>query len=1474
MNAVVPFTTLLMATLSGIPRSPWPDRVSERGNQGPDGTQGRQASRRTALPSSSLYRSVARASPSGISVPCGVHDFWRKRCGRMLGDDPTLHRRYNIVTDKAPATLGARLRQLRLGRYTQRELANLVGLNATYVSKIEHDADRPGEDAIRRLAAALGAEADELLALAGIAPSDLHREALADPRLGDLIRRMPSMGSARRSAVFAAGGVGSHSALLVDGSDLEAWAQRRDSQALLPRVVQRLILDTGVGVRRAEFRSGDGINFPGWDGLVDVTVASAFIPAGTSGWELGTSRQPKRKADADFASRTSAPGGVDPATSTFVFVTPTRWASKNAWATERRRASPWRDVRVVDADDLAAWLAQAPAVHAWLSTVLGKLPEGARSLEFAWRDWSEACSPPLSIDLTLAGRGNAADEVRASLLSGPGVHMIRGDSPDEVIAFVAATVQTMDPMTQAQTLGRTVVCDTPEAWRRLTGPSGPLVLVAPFTAADAAQAAANGHVVLLASGRDVVGTGAIELPRPRRQPVRDALQKMFESSSPAGGGRRVEDLASIGRLSLLALRRRLAISPALNLPAWATGDNSRQLMPLMLAGGWREDVDGDLRLISDLAGRPYGEVAAYCAWLSTRPDPPLRRDGPAWLVASAEDLWALLGPILTAADASALGRAVQAVLGTQDPALEVPRAERWMAGVRGLVRPHSNLLRDGLAGSVLLLAVRPTSVAGVDPQVRADGIVANLLASANADPSGRLWSSLGDVMPTLAEAAPERFHEAVDRGLSGPEPVLARLFTMTADEPVLSPGPETTGLLWALETLAWHPEYLARVALALARLDGLDPGVGNWSNRPSNSLRTIFLPWHPGTTADLRQRLAVLDLLRRRSPDTAWKLIIELLPKLHDVATPSRGPTRRDWQLGSDRGAITYAEIFESADELAERLSGDAGSDAARWSDVVGSLDSLPPSSRSLLLDRLEMTTFVPDGSAAAFGETLRDLVANHRRADGAQWRLPDTDLDRLESVAREVQTQDPMKSVAWLFAPRPPLPIPLSQGHEAYEASLTALRTEAVLQLLRSGGVSAIESLASEVKDPFGLGFAIGAQVIDPDDDLRMVDGLLDGGGPRSLMGTGYIAGRHYHDGWTWTNATLERIRGPWQPSELGRFLAALQPTRAVWTWAERLGEATEAAYWKQLAPRSLEEPGDVAYAAAKLLMVGRGIVAVDLLSAHLEHLRHPDSATVVVDALRMAATDPTAERANTGMLGWDVARLLDFLERGNESLIGAVAELEFSYLPLLRHGDRPAKVLHRQLATQPEFFAEVLRVVFRGDDEEARALSDQEQVRARLAFELLHSWKRPPGLSENGEFDGTVLRDWVLLARHLAAETHRAAIGAQQIGSVLRYVPAGPDGVWPPEPVRDLIEELEDGELELGLQIEIRNSRGVTVRGPTDGGQQEREIAERFRADARALQDAWPRTSVMLSQIAESYELEARKADDDAALTEDTRF
>ena len=91
---------------------------------------------------------------------------------------------------------GERVRELRKERgLTQRGLAQTIGIDFTYLSKIETGAlTPPSEAAIERLAKALGTDFEELLGVARKVPSDLGRTLASAPiEASILVRRLKTL---------------------------------------------------------------------------------------------------------------------------------------------------------------------------------------------------------------------------------------------------------------------------------------------------------------------------------------------------------------------------------------------------------------------------------------------------------------------------------------------------------------------------------------------------------------------------------------------------------------------------------------------------------------------------------------------------------------------------------------------------------------------------------------------------------------------------------------------------------------------------------------------------------------------------------------------------------------------------------------------------------------------------------------------------------------------------------------------------------------------------------------------------------------------------------------------------------------------------------------------------------------------------------------------------------------------------------
>ncbi len=1247
---------------------------------------------------------------------------------------------------------------------------------------------------------------------------------------------------------------------LVNASDLASWANRLDAQSRLPQVLRRLVHATVPRVLRVGFPAGEGVQLGGWDGIVKTDKGNAFVPDGISAWEMGANRDVKGKADADYEKRLKNPLEVDPAQGTFIFVTPRRWGAKTEWAAAKKGEGVWLDVRAYDAEDIEQWLEIAPAVHLWLSVLLGKHPEDSMDLESYWQDWSETTRPVTTPAILLAGRSEAVERIVGSLRSPAEPFAIRAESREEALAVFAATLSQLPDDDRLSHLSRTVIARSPAAWNRLAVPDEPLILVPDFEGSGVvARAARHGHRVVVPLGAaDPPSESLIDVPPVSRQGVEKELVSAGISQE------RARELARVAHRSVMTFRRALAVVPELQQPRWAAPSEARRVLPAMFAGTWDGAYDGDRQALSELARGPYAEFADLLVRWSSENDPPVRRTGDAWYLVSKRDSWSLLSRYLVREDLDRFAAVATETLSAPDPLFDVPVEERWMARVRGHIPRHSAALRKGLADSLAMIGAAQYVIAslGLSPNEYAKRTVAELLNRASAD--WRIWATLSPVLPLLAEAAPDAFLAAAERGVAGDEPVLRKLFI--DGEPLFSSSPHT-GVLWALETLAWSPDYLAGAALLLGRLAEIDPG-GKLGNRPDASLREIFLPWHPQTMATLEQRLRVLDTLRERAPAIAWDLMVKLLPD-RGIAHNNPTPHWRDWVTDAPR--VTNAEWFKAGREVAVRMIADAAQDAKRWRDVIKALPRLPPDLADTVIQSVSELK-LPDAPRAIIADALRTLISRHRSFADAGWALEKERVDRLEELYRRIEPSDVVTRVASLFADHPALLEGRERDWEAYQQAIEAARGDAVRTVYAESGAAGVIALAGAASHPLQVGVAAGhAGLLEQEEDETLRECLAAADVRRSRFGRGFVSGRVAARGVRWAEDKLVNAGKTWRPEQRAELLTCLRPNASTWDLARTLGRETNDAYWI-IMQAWMVDPADVEHGVDELLAHDRPYSAIDLLYSGTVRNAKP-SGDLIARALEAAMTSERPRDA-IGSFAYHVTTLLDVLANSSALDPSRIARIEWGYVGVLDRNERTPKLLHQELGRDAKFFADVLGFLFRGENDEPREPTEAERSRAGRAFTLLESWRTVPGSSATGAIDAGVLDAWVREARRALAASGRAAIGDERIGHVLSGSPIGEDGAWPHPAVRDVIERAASDDLERGISVGVLNGRGIVSKALYEGGAQERALAEKYDGFAATVKDKWPRTAALLRRLADGYRSEAAREDERATRDEEMGF
>jgi len=164
--------------------------------------------------------------------------------------------------------------------------------------------------------------------------------------------------------------------------------------------------------------------------------------------------------------------------------------------------------------------------------------------------------------------------------------------------------------------------------------------------------------------------------------------------------------------------------------------------------------------------------------------------------------------------------------------------------------------------------------------------------------------------------------------------------------------------------------------------------------------------------------------------------------------------------------------------------------------------------------------------------------------------------------------------------------------------------------------------------------------------------------------------------------------------------------------------------------------------------------------------------------------------------------------------------AGLEFAYVDALaslfgREKKSHLSNLEKYVERQPDFYVQALAWAYRRKDgkedpPEFKAPPERKTAVAERAYKMLEGLSRLPGYGEGAELRHELILDWVQKVRALAAEIDRLDVADICIGKLLSRAPEGADGVWPCEPVRQVMEDIQSRKMLMALP-----SAGLTRAG-----------------------------------------------------------
>jgi len=1258
--------------------------------------------------------------------------------------------------------------------------------------------------------------------------------------------------------------------MLVTENQLDEWVRgnARDAQGVIVELVWRLVAASCPKPRERRFPLGDSIGQHGPDGMLDVHLSfEPFVPQGRSYWEIGTGLNARDKATSDYNDLTGAVPEIVRLETAFVFVTPHSgrrdweytWKedAQASWLEDRRKRGEWKDVRIIDGTKLIDWVHQFPPVELWLVQKIRGM--SAEQIETPGQRWNVVKSigepPPLTPNLFLANRTEAIARLK-EVLDAISIQLkLTTHYPDQVVDFVSAYLASLDDESRVEAAGRCLIVSTIDAWNRICSQYRDLILIADVAldlSGDVGtkliqKARRAGHAVIFGGPHGgIPDPASAPLPMPRSHQVQEALEKAGYSEERA----RTLAQKSGGNLgSLLRCIQNLSL-----MPEWAERAEAAELAIAMVLGSWSDKSDSDCAVVEELVGKAYGEWIGKIREIALRPAIPLiQRDGN-WKFIPRYEGWYALGPRLFDEHLDRLKVVAVSTLREKDPQFELPSEERYMASIHGKVLSHSHILRNGLAETLALLGSHPRALTSCSIG-KAEATAALAVREILADADWVLWASLDDLLPLLAEAAPGEFLNAVETALQSDPCPFDELFAQESSGVV--GRTYMSGLLWALETLAWDADLLSRVVICLGELAARDPG-GQWANRPANSLNTIFLPWLPQTCAPIVKRVAAVRILLTELTDIGWKLLVSLLPQHHSVSLGTRRPTWRttipdDWRKG-----VTHREYWEQVSAYAELAISEAKKDVSKLAELIDHLESLPQPAHEQLLDHLRSDAVVdmPEADRLRIWNQLVNLATKHRKFAEAQWAMKPEQVDNIAAIADRLAPDEPFFRHQRLFSEHDFELYEEKGNHEVQMKELERRRQGAVAEVAASGGTGAVIAFAKAVESPWRVGIAFGT-IASPDADGMILPALLESEQKTlAQFAGGFVWGRFRSWGWEWVYS-IETSQ--WTPTQIGQFLSFLPFTPETWECTNSLLKENQSAYWSKTSANPFQADESLEFAVDRLVEHGRPFAAIRCLYKMLHDNQPFDKQKAIralLEALKLSESPHSIDVYKT-------VEIIKALQEDPDTNPDDLFRVEWAYLPLLdEHRGASPKLLWRRLADDPRFFCEVIRLAFRSKEEEhlAEEVTEERENIATNAYRLLSEWCIPPGLREDGAYDGNALIAWLDAVKEECAKTGHLEIAMTMVGHMLIHVPADPDGLWIHRSAAAVLNEKDAQDMRIGFCTELYNSRGTHWVDPT--GKPERELAAKYRKQAEAVENAgYHRLATTLRELADTYEREAQQ-------------
>ena len=1278
----------------------------------------------------------------------------------------------------------------------------------------------------------------------------------------------------------------------ITAQDLQNWSSEREARYLLPVLVRRLIRETQrpESIMHMNFPGYENVDRSGPDGILKTSASNnQYVPAGKSVWEFSTSADISQKATHDIKKREKIASNK----MVFVFVSSRNWKQKEKWLNDIS-SSKWKKLLAYDANDLEQWLEFSPCTSLWISEQIGKPHNYLATTDTFLNRWLQETKPEFPVDILLEGRDAQTEKLREFLDSKqPETDFsVVADTRDEAVAFISAVIEKIDTKNHP-----IIIVKHKEGIREATRwlaeqHEVPKILVAQSMdiAREIPHELLTKNILVIARVREDYDNAepnkSITLTRVR------SFDKIFQHNH-------VKDRTYYQQTggSLSVLHRMLNENTAKREPKWIKAANKdKKIIWLALIGRWDEQCDGDKEYIRKLAKlNKYQDWEEYARNLTNEEGTPLERTSGrdrCYRLFSRLDTFYAVARQIEANDIEAFLDSATLVLQEKDPNYRPP-SDNMVIQIRQ-PRRYSDTIRLGIVEGITILNLSKENLTCGDISNKISEFYDAIFMPDKA------WHSLRDVLPQLAEASPDDFIRKLDNALEHRLEEIRDLFTARSN--IFGCSYEHPHLMWALELLAWNPDWFRSVLQLFCKLQKMfEEKIENYGNKPSTSMHDIMRSWMAQTAATIKQREEALDGLYQKYPWEIAQLALGLANTRDTTGEYTRMPVWRDDALKTSRPTEKERiRIIKKSIKIISQFIGDNNQNPERraqaaekimhnfgfWDNdssvkVSGIICSMPK-------DNVDI--------ASKLHEYARTLLARRERQKNRSTTGTEESIQFFKAIVDHFQPDDLIEEKAFLFSTKYMMEVLTKRDlkHEEGHKIVDNTRDEALQIIYKKYGIGGIIKLVGLAEQPETVSqvlyikhIASGdfpleeylTELLKSDIDIRKINCHLcnllgwDKKNPiamRAAKAINIVDNMIEHIN---KNNKIDKL----EEKKVLLYHAIRIDEQEGRNYIDSLPEETQKQYfsvhrfarrmecWKD--SDSSEYPAENEWLAKKYIKYKRPRLGWNVFTfpTHIPF----EWQLELLDAMYVIGRDEGKDKDPAP----DSHYVQEFFNYALKKELNydqekRLAMVEFKLYRMLDTYDTDrASVVQQHIGNNPEFFMELMCYAYKTDNghETSKPESEQEseQIRASIAHDILFHLNL---ISDNypwiqsGILDETRIKKWTEDVRELAKKANRSRITDHIIGVGLSHGFVDQHMVLPKPAICSIIETIQNDAIASGFSMGRRNSRGALIGGVDRKGYTSSRLAEEYdKASIKMRDDDYPFMSEIMRELATDYRREA---------------